>query len=87
VLVGAVQGIARGFGDHRTTSRGWFAPAIEARVGRLPDRVGAELSLALLLPTTRHDFAIGGAGVAYESSPIALLIAVRGTYSIFPSVP
>jgi hypothetical protein len=87
VMAGAVSGVARGFDEPRKASRGWLAPIIEARVGRLPDRFGAELSLALLLPTTRQDFAVGGAGVAYESSPIALLASLRGTFSIARNSP
>lgn len=87
VLAGAVRGVARGFDDPRKAARGWLAPAVEARVGRLPDRFGAELSLALFIPVTRHDFAIAGAGIAYASSPIALLISLHGTFWFGPSSP
>jgi hypothetical protein len=82
-----VEGKARGFREVDQSARGWLAPAIEARFGLLPDRFGAELRAALLIPTTRHDFAVEGAGTAYRSTPVALLLSLRLGWSALQSAP
>ena len=77
---GSVEAKPRGFGDAAAKTRGLFAPLAQARFGLLPDRFGFELSASVLAPTTRQDFAIEGAGVAYASSPIAILVALHSAY-------
>jgi hypothetical protein len=83
----SVEGKARGFGEVDKSARGWLTPALEARFGLLPDRFGAELRAALLIPTTRHDFAVEGAGLAYRSAPVALLFSLRLGWSALQSAP
>jgi len=83
-----VEGKARGgFAQGRASERGWLAPAVEARFGLLPDSFGAELRAALLIPATRHDFEVEGAGIAYRSSPLALLFSLRIGLTALESAP
>jgi len=77
-LLGALHASATGFDDNGASTRFWSALAIDARVSRTPSPLGAELALSLLIPVRRQDFRIDNAGVAYASSPVALLVTLRG---------
>ena len=79
-ILGALRAEAEGYAEDRRRTRLWSALAFDARFGLVPDPLGASLELALLVPLRRQDFAIDGAGVAYASEPVAVLLSLRVTF-------
>ena len=79
-ILGALRAEAEGYAEDRRRTRLWSALAFDARFGLVPDPLGASLVLALLVPLRRQDFAIDGAGVAYASEPLAVLLSLRVTF-------
>ncbi len=77
-MVGRVHARAQGFDESTDAARAWPAFGLELRLGRAPSALGLELSAALLVPLLRQDFAIDNVGIAYESTPVALMLALRG---------
>jgi len=79
-VLGALRAEAHGYAEDRRRTRLWTALALDVRIGLVPHPLGASTVLALLLPLRRQDFAIDGAGVAYASAPVGVLLAVRGSF-------
>jgi len=82
VHVGVLEAQAEAYTRNEGVSKLWLALPFELALMSAPAGIGWELGAAALIPLLRHDFAIDGVGVAYESLPIGLLLSLRGTGAI-----
>jgi hypothetical protein len=82
-LVGAlVRGEARGFTRDSSRTRPWFSVPVGLSLGVVPAPLGLRVGVSLLVPIRRQDFRVHGAGVAYESWPVAALFQLRGAAAL-----
>jgi hypothetical protein len=79
VHVGVLEAQAEAYTRNDGVSKLWLALPFELVLMSAPDSIGWQLGAAALVPLLRHDFAIDGVGVAYESLPTGLLLSLRGT--------
>jgi hypothetical protein len=78
VHAGAFDARAESYTRNDGVTRPWLALPFEAALGSAAASVGWELGATALVPLLRHDVTIDGVGVAYESLPVGVLLALRG---------
>jgi hypothetical protein len=84
VHVGVLDAQAESYTRNDAAAKLWLALPFELAVGSAPAPLGWELSAAALAPLVRHDFSIDGVGVAYESPPVGVLVALRASCALGP---
>jgi hypothetical protein len=75
--VGSISAAASGFADSQTKHRLFAALPLELTLGQASDHASWQLSAALLIPFTRHQFGIDGLGLVYDTPALAAMLAVR----------
>ncbi|HEX4353413.1 MAG TPA: hypothetical protein VHZ95_10870 [Polyangiales bacterium] len=76
-LVGAIHAEGHGFTEDRERTRTFIALPFELSLGYVGNSAGVELAAGLIVPLTRHEFAIDGLGAAYHPPPLAAMISLR----------
>jgi hypothetical protein len=77
LYVGVTQVEAKGYTRNESVSRTWLAVPLEIALSTSASPIGLELGASALLPLRQSDFAIDHLGVAYESWPVGMLVALR----------
>jgi len=77
LYAGQLKVSARDFTRDDSAAKHWLALPLEIGLASDATPLGWELAAALLVPLRRHDFAVDGLGVVYESLPIAVLLSLR----------
>jgi hypothetical protein len=78
VHAGVLDARAESYTRNDGVTKPWLALPFEVALGSAAASVGWELGATALAPLLRHDFTIDGVGVAYESLPVGVLLALRG---------
>jgi hypothetical protein len=73
----ALHAEARGYTRDGGATRHGIALPLELALSSPPAAFGWELGVAALLPLRRDDFRVDGAGVAYASLPVGVLVTLR----------
>jgi hypothetical protein len=82
LVAALVRGEAHGFTRDSSRTRPWFSVPVGLSFGVAPAPLGLRVGLSLLVPIRRQDFQVDGAGVAYESWPVAALFQMRGAAAL-----
>jgi hypothetical protein len=82
LVAALVRGEARGFTRDSSRTRPWFSVPVGLSFGVAPAPLGLRAGVSLLVPIRRQDFQVDGAGVAYESWPVAALFQMRGAAAL-----
>ena len=77
IYAGILNGEGRGFTRNESVATPWLALPFELTLGSVSRDLAWELGATALVPLRRHEFTVVGVGVAYESSPVGVLLSLR----------
>jgi hypothetical protein len=78
IHAGVLRANADAYTRNDEASELWLALPFELALAGLNAPLGWELGASVLVPLRRHDFVIDNLGVVYESTAVAMMIALRG---------
>ncbi|HVR21062.1 MAG TPA: hypothetical protein VMS65_15225 [Polyangiaceae bacterium] len=77
IYAGILKGEGLGFTENAEASTPWLAFPLELALRSVSPGFGWEAGAAALVSVRRHEFAIDGVGVAYDSPPVGALFSLR----------
>ena len=77
IYAGILNGEGIGYTENTSASTPWLAFPLELALRSVSPGFGWEAGAAALLSVRRHEFAIDGVGVAYDSPPVGAFFSLR----------